>query len=212
MKTKMTENLDTEAIVLDTLLRRRSTRAFDPSPVPAWKLRRVFEAARWAPSSFNEQPWRFIVTTDEQPAGRQKLLESLYESNRVWAKDAPVLILAAASTVRSRTGQINRHATCDLGQSVANLSTEATALGLAVHQIGGFNPETVRSAFQLPDEVVPVVVIALGAPGDPLRLPERLGSLESSPRTRKAVTEMVFYGKWPGPSVAEVDLMETHEV
>ena len=100
MKTKMPDNLDTEAIVLDTLLRRRSTRAFDPSPVPAWKLRRVFEAARWAPSSFNEQPWRFIVTTDEQPAERQKLLESLYESNRVWAKDAPVLILAATHNSR----------------------------------------------------------------------------------------------------------------
>ncbi len=201
-RTLQTEDA-TERIVFDTLMRRRSTRAFDPSPVPSWKLQRLFQAAQWTPSSFNEQPWRYIVTSVEKPDAHEKLLTSLTGNNRAWAKDAPVLILAAASMSHTRTGETNRHAAYDLGQSVANLSTEATALGLVVHQMGGFSGERVRADFGLPEDVIPFAVLAVGGPGDPSALPERLRILESSPRTRKSLSETVSSGYWNTPFFSE---------
>ena len=198
-------NPTAEEHVYETLLKRRSTRAFDSSPVPSRLVHRLFETARWAPSSFNEQPWRYIVTSTDTPVERERLLACLTESNRSWAKDAPILVLATVVKNLAGSGELNRYALYDLGQSVANLSTEATALGLAVHQMGGFSIEQARITFQIPDSVEPVVVLAIGTPGDPSELPQNFRSWETSPRNRKPTNETVFYRTWKGTAAAATE-------
>ncbi len=171
---------------------RSSPRAFAARPVEPAKLRALFEAARWAPSSYNDQPWSFIVATRENTAGYLRLLSVLARPNAQWARQAPVLALAVGRLNLNHSGQPNRHAFYDVGQAVANLTVQATALGLAVHQMGGFDVEQAREQFGLPKGQEPVVVLALGYRGDaePLRAAER------APRTRKPLEEFVFTERW----------------
>jgi len=180
------------------LLRRRwSPRAFDSNkPVEPEKLRSCFEAARWAPSSFNEQPWSFIVATRDKPEEYAKLLECLAEKNQSWAGKAPVLMIGVATLVWSRNGKPNRHAFYDLGQAVAHLTVEATDQGLYLHQKAGFSPDKARETYAIPPTAEAVVAIALGYLGDPGSLPEDLRQRESTPGTRKSITDFVFEGRW----------------
>jgi nitroreductase len=177
--------------------RRWSPRAFDPHRlVEPEKLRSVMEAARWAPSSFNEQPWRFVVATREEPEAFARMLSCLVEQNQAWARHAPVLMIACASPVLSRNGKPNRHALYDLGQAVAFLTLEATALGLHLHQMAGFFPEKAREAFEIPQPFEAVSMIVMGYLGDPNSLPEDLRRRELTPTTRKPITDFVFAGRW----------------
>ncbi len=179
----------------ELLARRWSPKAFSPRPVEPAKLAQLFEAARWAPSSYNAQPWSFIVATHEDAEGYNRLLGTLMDVNRQWAQQAPVLILAVAKLGFNHVARANRHALYDLGQAVAHLTVQATALDLHIHQMGGFDPNAARELFAIPAGFEPVAVLALGYYEAPA--PERAA------RTRKPLTDFVFSGKW-GNAAAEV--------
>jgi nitroreductase len=179
------------------LLRERwSPRAFADRMVEPEKLRSLLEAARWAPSSFNEQPWSFIVATKEHAGEYERLLSCLVEGNVRWAQHAPVLMLSVARLAFERNQKPNRHAFHDVGLSVENLVIQATALGLAVHQMAGFHVDKARELFSIPDGHEPVAALVLGFPGDPAGLPEDLREREVAPRIRKPLESFVFSGQW----------------
>jgi nitroreductase len=182
--------------ILDLLAKRRSPLAFSPRRVEGEKLLALFEAARWAPSSYNAQPWSFLLATQDQPAEFQRALHCLVEANRQWAQHAPVLILSVAKLHFAASGGPNRHAFYDVGQAAAHLSVQATALGLYVHQMGGFDVEKARAVFSLPEGYEPVAMMAVGYLGDRDALPEALRQRELAPRTRKPLEEFVFTGRW----------------
>ena len=186
----------TETKILELLAQRWSPRAFLSHPVEPEKLRSLLEAARWAPSSYNEQPWVFLVATQQEPEDFARMLSVLVEGNRAWAQRAPVLMLSVARLNFERTGKPNRHAFHDVGLATANLMTQATALGLAVHAMAGFDVEKAREAFGIPPGWEPVAAIALGYLGEPELLPEKLRERERALRTRKPLGEMVFARRW----------------
>ena len=178
--------------VVPLIHERWSPRSFADREVSAAMLAKVFEAARWAPSSFNEQPWRFLVGRRGDSA-YQKIFASLGEFNQKWAKTAPVLILGAARTKFSHNGAENRHALHDLGAAAALLTLQAAALGLATHQMAGFDPEAARKAFGIPEEYAIGSVMALGYQGEPAALgDEALIERETAARTRRPQGEFVF--------------------
>lgn len=175
---------------------RWSPRAFSDKPVAPDVLRSIFEAARWAPSSYNEQPWAYFVATKDDPENFSKLLSVLVEFNQGWAKQAPVLALAVAELNFATTGQPNRNGEYDTGAASALLCVEATARGLVVHQMAGFDPDKARQVFGIPKEWAPIAAIAIGYPGDHASLPQPLQERELAPRTRKALGEFVMSGSW----------------
>lgn len=178
------------------LLRRRwSPRAFSGRRVEPETLKSLFEAARWAPSSANEQPWSFIVATKDDPEEHDRMLSCLVEGNQVWARHAPALLVAVASKL-DRDNEPNPHAWYDVGQAVADLSVQATALGLFVHQMAGILPDKIREMYGIPDSHEPVTGIALGYPGTPDQLPDKLRQREWATRTRKPIGSFVFSGRW----------------
>src|SRR5712692_6338646 len=187
---------ETQYPIHDLLRRRWSPRAFSSRPVEPDKLRSLWEAARWAPSSFNEQPWSFIVATKQDPAEYARLLSCLVEGNIQWAQHAPVLMVSVARLSFEEDGKPNRHAFHDVGQAAANLIVQATALGLMAHQMAGFHPDKVRELYGVPELNEPVAAIALGYPGDPQSLPDKLRTRELAPRERKHIAEFVFTGRW----------------
>ncbi len=180
----------------DLLRRRCSPRAFSSQMIEPEKLRSLLEAARWAPSSYNAQPWSFFLATREDEAEYQRLLDCLAPGNMTWAQQAPVLMLSVAKLNFDHNGARNRHAWHDVGQAVADLTVQATALGLALHQMAGFDPQRAREQFHIPEDHEPVAMIALGYPGSPESLPEQLREKELQPRTRKALDSFVFTGEW----------------
>jgi nitroreductase len=180
----------------DLLKRRWSPRAFSDRRVEPDTLRSLLEAARWAPSSYNEQPWSFIVATKQDQAEYARLLSCLVEGNVLWAQHAPVLMVSVARVSFEENGEPNRHAFHDVGQAVANLTLQATALGLFVHQMAGFFPDKVRELYGVPKQFEPVAALALGYPGDPGSVPEKFRSRELALRERKPLTEFVFAGRW----------------
>lgn len=192
----MDKPAETQYPIHDLLKRRWSPRAFSDRRVEPDTLRSLLEAARWAPSSNNAQPWSFIVATKEDQAEHGRLLSCLVEGNSLWAQRAPVLMVSVARMSFEDEGTPNRHAFHDVGQAVADLSVQATALGLVVHQMAGFHPDKVRELYGIPKEFEPVAAIALGYPGDPESLPERLKKRELAPRERKPLTDFVFSGRW----------------
>jgi len=175
---------------------RWSPRAFADKPVPRDVLRSIFEAARWAPSSNNEQPWAYIVASRDDNASFEKTLSVLVEFNANWAKGAPVLAIAVARLTFAKNNVPNRNAQYDTGAATALLSVEATARGLAVHQMAGFDPEKARHVFGIPAGWEAIAAIAIGYPGDPASLPQPLQDREMAPRTRKPINEFVMAGHW----------------
>ena len=179
------------------LIRERwSPRAFADKPVPQDVLRSIFEAARWAPSSFNEQPWAFIVATKDDKENFEKMLSVLVDFNVQWAKSAPILALAVAKLAFANNNAPNRNAQYDTGAATALLSVEATARGLAVHQMAGFDAEKARQAFGIPKGWEPIAALAIGYSGDPASLPAPLKDREMAPRTRKPIAEFVMADQW----------------
>jgi len=179
------------------LIRERwSPRAFADKPVPQDVLRSIFEAARWAPSSYNEQPWAYIVATKDDKENFEKMLSVLVDFNAQWAKSAPVLALAVAKLAFANNNAPNRNAQYDTGAATALLSVEATARGLAVHQMAGFDAEKARQAFGIPKGWEPIAALAIGYAGDPASLPAPLKDREMTPRTRKPIGEFVMVGQW----------------
>jgi nitroreductase len=202
----MLENLTEAPYTVHDLIRGRwSPRAFANRTVERDKLLILLEAARWAASSANEQPWSLIIATTDQPAEYARLLSCLVESNQVWAQSAPVLMLSVAKIHFDRNGKENRHAFHDVGAAACNLTIQALALDLFVHQMGGFNAEIARSQFGIPSGYDPVAMMAIGYLGDPQTLPAALQDRELAPRTRKPMTEFVFTGGWDRPSDLVID-------
>ncbi len=179
------------------LIRERwSPRAFADKAVPRDVLRSIFEAARWAPSSNNEQPWAYIVAARDDHASFEKMLSVLVEFNANWARSAPLLALAVAELAFAKNNVPNRNAQYDTGAASALLSVEATARSLAVHQMAGFDPEKARQVFGIPAGWEAIAAIAIGYPGDPASLPPPLKNREMAPRTRKPINEFVMAGHW----------------
>jgi nitroreductase len=191
---------ETSAPVHDIISHRWSPRAFDSRAVEPDKLRSIFEAARWAASSYNAQPWYFIVATKDEPANYKKILDCFIEFNQGWAKSAPVLAISVAGMKFPHNGKPNHHSFHDVGQAAATLTLEATNLGLHVHQMAGILPDKVKQIFQIPDGYEAVAGIAIGYAGDASTLPDALREREHGPRQRKALESFVFDGAWGNPS------------
>jgi nitroreductase len=170
--------------------------AFSSKTVEPETLAGLLEAARWAPSSMNEQPWSFIVATKANPADFGRILGCLVEFNVQWAQHAPVLLLSVARLNFASTGKPNRHAFHDVGQAIASLTFQAMASGLVVHQVAGFEVEKARSEFSIPHAYEPVAVAAVGYPGSSDNLPDKLRQRDLSPRQRKSLSDFVFECRW----------------
>ncbi len=186
----------TQFPIHDLLARRWSPRAFDERRVDDETLQILLEAARWAPSSSNEQPWRFIVASKHREEEWNRLFDCLVEGNRKWAIRAPVLMLSVASMHFEDDGKPNRHAFHDMGLATENLVLQATASGLVAHQMAGFDVEKARVDLRIPAGYEPVAMIAIGYPGNPDILPERLRERELRPRSRRPIGEWTFWGQW----------------
>jgi nitroreductase len=186
----------TDAPVHELIKNRWSPRAFSEQPVRPEVLRSLFEAARWAPSSNNEQPWAYLVATKDDAGNFAKMLGVLVEFNISWAKHAPVLGLSVAHLKSNRDGKPNRVAVHDVGSATAQLTFEANARGLLVHQMAGFDAQKARQTFAIPPDWEPVAAMAIGYPGNPESLPDKLRERELAPRTRKPAGEFVMTGSW----------------
>lgn len=192
----MEKPAETQFPVQELIRRRWSPRAFSAREVSADVLRSLFEAARWTPSSFNAQPWAFIVATKQDRVNFDRILSTLVDQNRAWAQHAAVVMVNAAKKNFDHDGSVNRHALYDTGQATAYLTLQATAMDLAVHQMAGFYPEKVREVFQVPAGWEPGAALALGYAAEAHEVPENLRQKESAPRVRKAIREFVFTGTW----------------
>ena len=186
--------------ISELIAERWSPYAFDNRLVPEADLRSLFEAARWAPSSYNEQPWSYIVATRDNSEQFQRLLSCLVDANQVWAKAAPVLALGVVSLKFARNAKDNRAAVHNLGLASGNLVLEATARGLFVHQMIGILPDRAREIYEIPEGYEAWTGLAIGYRGDPTSLPDPLRERERAPRQRKPLSEFVFNGKWGNPS------------
>jgi nitroreductase len=194
----------TDYAIHQYLADRWSPYAFDNRSVSAADLCALFEAARWSASSYNEQPWRYIVATQENPDQFHQLLSCLVEGNQVWAKNAPVLVLGIANLKFTHDQSDNRAAIHDLGLATGNLVFEATARGLCVHQMIGILPDHARDQFNIPEGYEAWTALAIGYAGDPNTLPDALKQRDLMPRQRKPLAQFVFSGKWENASVLVV--------
>lgn len=175
--------------------KRWSPRAFSGAPMSDADWGSLLEAARWAPSSFNEQPWRFIVAKREDQEEFGRVLSCIAEKNAEWAKNAAVLMLSVTKTTFARNGKPNRHALHDVGLAVAQLTLQATALGIGVHQMAGFSADRARELYGIPAEFEPVTAIAVGYPSEQKDAHDR----ELTGRSRLGLKDLVFAGAWESP-------------
>lgn len=179
--------------ILDVIKQRKSTRDFADKPVDEELVLQLFEAARWAPSAFNFQPWSFIYATkDKNPELYEKLFGLLFEFNKAWAKSSPVLILCMSSVKSEVAGEDYRHAWHDVGLATGNMQILATSIGLSLHIMSGFSIEKAKSELNIPEKIEPVSMIALGYPTKSGNLPLDIYKMESSQRERKKLEEFVF--------------------
>jgi nitroreductase len=179
---------------------RWSPYGFADRPVSEDDLRSLFEAARWAASSYNEQPWNYIVATRANLEEFERLLSCLVEANQAWAKAAPVLALGCTRLNFVHNGKPNAAAVHDLGLASATLTLEATARGLFVHQMIGILPERAREVYRIPEGVQPLTALAIGYAADPKSLPDVYRQRDVAPRGRKHLGEFVFGGQWAAAS------------
>ena len=180
--------------VSDLIRNRRSIRSFSGEPVSEGKIRSLFEATRWAPSSTNEQPWYYLYVTRDQKELWDKYIDCLTDNNKIWAKGAALLIFSMSRKQFTRNNLDNAHALYDLGGANSFLAIQAVELGLQVRQMAGFNIDKVRKNLGVPDNFIPGVFIAVGYPGNVASLPEYLQVREAAPRERFIQEEFVANG------------------
>jgi nitroreductase len=191
------KNLAPTDVPINQVVRERwSPRAFSDQAVTPEVLRNLFEAARWAPSSSNLQPWAYIVATKDDQENFDKVLGTLVEFNAGWAQHAPVLAISIAQIRNPKDGASNRHAFHDVGSASAQLTLQAVSQGLLVHQMAGFDPNSARETFNIPADWEAVAAMAIGYDGDPASLSEKLRERELAPRSRKPLAEFVITGEW----------------
>lgn len=192
----MSKTATTDHPVHDLIAARWSPYGFSDRAVSDEDLRSLFEAARWAASSYNEQPWRFIVAKKEDGAMFDRVLSCLVEGNQGWARLVPVLVLTAISRTFARNGKDNKAAEHDLGLAAASLTFEATARGLCVHQMIGILPDKAREAFAIPEGFDAHTAIAIGYAGSQPDLPDDIAKRDEGQRQRKPLSEFVFGADW----------------
>ena len=192
----MSKQARTDHPIQEALAARWSPYGYADSPVADEDLRSILEAARWSASAFNEQPWNYVVARRSDGEHYDRILSCLVEANQAWAKAAPVLVLTVVAESYSRNGKPNGSAVHDLGQASANLTTEATARGISVHQMAGIDPDKARELFGIPAGYRAVTGLAIGYAADPESLPEELGQRDTAPRQRKSLRDFVFTGRW----------------
>ena len=180
----------------ELITKRWSPYCYDPRPVEPEKLTSCLEAARWAASSYNEQPWTFILATREDQPEFSKLLGCLLEANQFWAQHVGVLMLGVISPTFSKNGKPNRVALHDLGLAAGNICLQATALGLSVHQMAGVDLEKARATYSIPDSHLPVTAIAIGYAALPDASDPQLAERDRASRGRKPLAEFVYKGQW----------------
>lgn len=180
------------------LAARWSPRAMDPDkPVSRSDLTSLLEAARWAPSCFGDEPWRYLVfDRSRDEAGWRRAFDCLSEGNRAWVCNAPIILASCADSRFRNNDKPNRWGQHDTGAASENLCLQAAALGLVAHQMGGFDREALAGAFAIPQRYTPMAMIAVGHPGDPSDLPASKREQELGPRRRQPLEEMVFEGGW----------------
>lgn len=190
------KNAVTDHPIHTLIAERWSPCGFDARPVPEADLKSLFEAARWAPSSYNEQPWSYLVAVKASKAEYDRLLGCLTEANQEWAKTAPVLALGVVSLQFAANKKTNHAAVHDLGLAAGNLVLEATARGLFVHQMAGILPEKARELYRIPPHYEAWTALAIGYKADLATLPPALRERDMAPRQRKPLREFVFTGAW----------------
>jgi nitroreductase len=190
----MNASTATDPAIHEILRQRRSPYAFDPSrSISASDLRALFEAARWIMSSYNAQPWRYIVgTRDHSPDVWQKVFETLVDGNKPWARNAPVLALGIVEHNFEHNGKPNKAAVHDLGAASAGLTFEATARGLVVHQMIGIEPDKARQIFALPDSMEAFTGLAIGYRGEPSQVGEEYARRDARQRERKPLDKIII--------------------
>ena len=193
----------TTIAIHDLLKRRWSPRAFDPNrPVTREQLKVLLEAGRWAPSCNGDEPWRYLIwDKGRDPQGWQKAYDCLNENNKKWVKNVPLLMLSCAGSAFEATGKPNRWTQHDTGAASVSMALQAVAMGLVIHQMGGWDAEKARAAFAIPTEYTPMAMIAVGYQASPDILDEETKAKEMRPRGRKPVAERFYEGGW-GKGVA----------
>jgi nitroreductase len=186
----------TDFPIQHALADRWSSYGFEDRPVEEADLCSLFEAARWAASSYNEQPWNYIVATKDNSKEFDQLLSCLVESNQAWAKAAPVLALGVVSLRFAKNAKENRAAVHDLGLASGNLAVEATTRGLSVHQMIGILPDKARELYRIPEHYEAWTAMAIGYSADPAIMPETLKERDMTPRRRRPLRDFVFGGQW----------------
>jgi nitroreductase len=194
----------TQTPIHDLIANRWSGRAYDNTkPVNREQTLALLEAARWAPSCFGDQPWRFVVwNKTEDSASWQAAFDALVPGNQGWVKDASLLVLACADTLFNHNGQSNRWAQYDTGAAAENLCLQAEALGLMAHQMGGFDAEKMRAVAAVPAQFTLMAMIAVGFPADPARFSEEVAQRETAARKRRKLGELFFAGTWGNPATS----------
>ncbi len=194
------KKIETKAPIHELIASRWSGRAYDSSrPVEQEQLVSLLEAARWAPSCYGDQPWRFLVfdRMTNMPAWEKACL-CLSEGNREWAKQAPLLLLSCADSMLSN-GKPNRWGQYDTGAATLNLSLQATSSGLMVHQMGGFDADMAKEAFEVPEQFTPMAMISVGYQLAEDEIPEELKEREYNDRARNPLTDNFYDGVWDKP-------------
>lgn len=188
----------TTVAIHDIIKRRWSPRAFDPNrPVSREQLKVVLEAGRWAPSCNGDEPWRYLIWDKARdPAGWQKAYDCLSENNKKWVKNVPLLMLSCAGAKFEATGKPNRWTQHDTGAASVSMALQAAAMGLIIHQMGGWDADKARASFDIPAEFTPMAMIALGYQASPDILDEETKAKEMRPRTRKPLAERFYEGGW----------------
>lgn len=191
----------TQVPIDPTLANRWSGRAFDASkPVTHEQIITLLEAARWAPSCFGDQPWRFIVWDKQaDSASWQKAFDCLAPANQAWVKDTPVLMLVCADTLFNHNQQPNRWGQYDTGAAAENVCLQASSMGLMAHQMGGFNADKARETFAIPAQYIPMAMLCVGYAADINTVTGDALDRETAARTRKPLNELFFAGNWGTP-------------
>lgn len=191
----------TSVPIHDLLARRWSPRAFDARrSVTREQLTVLLEAGRWAPSCNGDEPWRYLIwDRTRDPQGWQKAFDCLSDNNKKWVKNVPLLMLSCAGSIYGHNGKPNRWGQHDTGAASVSMALQAVAMGLMVHQMGGFDVEKARAAFNIPAEYTPMAMIAIGYQAEPDILDEETKAKELKPRGRKPLVERFYEGGWGNP-------------
>ncbi len=190
---------DLEHPVQEFIETRWSPVSFDGRAVPREELMSIFEAARWAPSAFNEQPWRYVLATREDGEAFELIVSCLVEGNQAWARQAGAVALGVTATSFARNDKPNAYARHDLGLASAQLSSEASSRGVMVHQMAGILPDRAREIYGIPEGFEAVTGLALGYPGPNPELGGDFEARDAQPRTRRPLAETLFAGSWGKP-------------